>query len=151
MCYLVEKYGAQHETLYPRDDPQRRALINQRLYFDMGTLYQRFGDYYYPQIFEGAPANEENYGKIGEALAFLELFLTGNDGAAQYVAGGDCLSLADISIYATLTTFEVAGYDLAGYSNISAWYKRMGGSIPGAATNRTWAEAARPFFEKVKH
>ncbi|XP_035774395.1 glutathione S-transferase 1-like [Anopheles albimanus] len=150
MCYLVERYGAQHESLYPSNDPQRRAVINQRLYFDLGTLYQRFGDYYYPQIFEGAPAVEENYRKIGEALGFLELFLAG-EGGAQYVAGGDCLTLADISIYATLTTFEVAGYDFGSYSNVAAWYKRMAESIPGAATNRTWAEAARPFFEKVKH
>ncbi|XP_058060762.1 glutathione S-transferase 1-like [Anopheles bellator] len=150
MCYLVERYGQRstHGGLYPRDDPQRCAVVNQRLFFDMGTLYQRFGDYYYPQIFEGAPAVEADYKKIAEALGFLEAFL---DGGAQFVAGGDCLTLADISIYATLTTFEVAGYDFGDYSNVSRWYKRMAEAIPGAETNRSWAEAARPFFDKVKH
>ncbi|XP_050072029.1 glutathione S-transferase 1-like, partial [Anopheles maculipalpis] len=147
MCYLVEKYGSTtDESLYP-SDPQRRAIVNQRLYFDMGTLYQRFGDYYYPQIFEGAPANESNYAKIGEALAFLETFLEGE----QFVAKGKTISLADISVYATLTTFEVAGYDFSGYSNVVRWYKSVTACIPGADTNRTWAEAARPYFDKVKH
>ncbi|XP_049278267.1 glutathione S-transferase 1 isoform X2 [Anopheles funestus] len=147
MCYLVEKFGkSTHESLYP-SDPQRRAIVNQRLYFDMGTLYQRFGDYYYPQIFEGAPANESHFAKIGEALTFLNTFLEGE----QYVAKGNTISLADISIYATLTTFELAGYDFSSYGNVQRWYKSMAGCVPGAETNRSWAEAARPYFDKVKH
>jgi glutathione S-transferase len=40
MTYLVEKYG-KDDSLYPKD-PKTRAVVNQRLYFDMGTLYQRF-------------------------------------------------------------------------------------------------------------
>uniref|UniRef100_A0A182VPI9 glutathione transferase n=2 Tax=Anopheles merus TaxID=30066 RepID=A0A182VPI9_ANOME len=148
MCYLVEQYGkpCNNDSLYPTD-PQKRAIVNQRLYFDMGTLYQRFGDYYYPQIFEGAPANEANFAKIGEALAFLDTFLEGE----RFVAGGNGYSLADISLYATLTTFEVAGYDFSAYVNVLRWYKSMPELIPAAETNRNWAEAARPFFDKVKH
>nr|AAG17624.1 glutathione transferase [Anopheles cracens]AAG38504.1 glutathione transferase GST1-2 [Anopheles dirus] len=149
MCYLVEKYGKPIEAdrLLP-SDPQRRAIVNQRLYFDMGTLYQRFGDYYYPQIFEGAAASEANYAKIGEALTFLDTFLEGD---AKFVAGGDSFSLADISVYATLTTFEVAGHDFSAYGNVLRWYKSMAGTIPGADMNRSWAEAARPFFDRIKH
>ena len=44
MCYLVDKYG-KNDTLYPKD-PAQRALINQRLYFDLTTLHQRYGDLY---------------------------------------------------------------------------------------------------------
>ena len=40
LTYLVEKYG-KDDSLYPKD-PKARAVVNQRLYFDMGTLYQRF-------------------------------------------------------------------------------------------------------------
>ncbi|EAT47840.1 AAEL001061-PA [Aedes aegypti] len=147
MIYLVDRYakGEVGEKLYPKD-PQKRAVVNQRLYFDMGTLYQRFGDYYYPQIFEGAAANPENYRKIGEALEFLEVFLHDQ----QFVAGGNCLTLADLSVLATLTTFEVAGYDFSGYTSVYERYGRIQKVAPGADINREWAEAARPFFEKVK-
>ena len=47
--YLVNKYG-KDDTLYPKD-PKVRALVDQRLYFDMGVLYQRFGLVYVIQIF----------------------------------------------------------------------------------------------------
>lgn len=50
LTYLVEKYG-KDDSLYPKD-PKARAVVNQRLYFDMGTLYQRFGGELTFKIFE---------------------------------------------------------------------------------------------------
>nr|XP_023020999.1 glutathione S-transferase 1-like [Leptinotarsa decemlineata] len=44
MTYLQEQYG-KDDSLYPKD-PKKRALVDQRLYFDIGTLYSRFADYY---------------------------------------------------------------------------------------------------------
>lgn len=44
MTYFVNQYG-KDDTLYPKD-PKKRALVDQRLYFDIGTLYARFGDLY---------------------------------------------------------------------------------------------------------
>jgi len=40
MGYLVDQYG-KDDSLYPKD-PKKRAIVNQKLYFDCGTLYQRF-------------------------------------------------------------------------------------------------------------
>lgn len=37
--YLATTYG-KNDGLYPKD-PQKRALVDQRLYFDCGTLYPR--------------------------------------------------------------------------------------------------------------
>jgi glutathione S-transferase len=41
LIYLVEKYG-KNDKFYPRD-AKKRAIVNQRMYFDMGTLYKTFG------------------------------------------------------------------------------------------------------------
>lgn len=47
--YLADKYG-KNDTLYPKD-PKKRAIVNQRLFFDAGTLYQRFADAYVRVLF----------------------------------------------------------------------------------------------------
>lgn len=44
MTYLISAY-AKDDNLYPKDI-KIRALIDQRLQFDLGTLYQRMGDYF---------------------------------------------------------------------------------------------------------
>ena len=75
MVYLVEKYG-KTTSLYP-SEPKARALVNQRLYFDLGTLYQRFTDYYFPQIFAKQPANPDNFKKLEDAVGFFNTFLEG--------------------------------------------------------------------------
>lgn len=42
--YLVRKYG-KDDSLYPKD-VQKRALVDQRLYFDMGSFYDKFAKVY---------------------------------------------------------------------------------------------------------
>ena len=116
LTYLVEKYG-KTDSLFPKC-PKKRALINQRLYFDMGTLYASFAAYYYPQIFAKAPADPEAFKKIETAFDFLNTFLEGN----TYVAG-DSLTVADIALLATVSTFEVANFDISKYANVDKWYK----------------------------
>lgn len=82
MVYLVEKYG-KTASLYP-SDPKARAIVNQRMYFDMGTLYERLAAYYYPQIFAKAPANPENMKKLEEAVGYLNTFLEGQTYAVSF-------------------------------------------------------------------
>ena len=43
MMYLADQYG-KNDSLYPKD-VKKRAIVNQRLYFDMCNLYKSFMDY----------------------------------------------------------------------------------------------------------
>jgi glutathione S-transferase len=49
MTYLVSAYG-KDDKLYPKD-PRTRALVDHRLHFDLGTLYQRMTDYFVSFLF----------------------------------------------------------------------------------------------------
>lgn len=42
--YLVNQY-AKDDKLYPKD-PRERAVVDQRLYFDLGVFYASFANYY---------------------------------------------------------------------------------------------------------
>ncbi|TOF82151.1 hypothetical protein CGJ15_26245, partial [Vibrio parahaemolyticus] len=53
--YLATQYG-KDDSLYP-NNPKARCLVDARLYFDMGTLYQRWADYAYP-VFHGEKPEE---------------------------------------------------------------------------------------------
>ena len=46
MAYLVGQYCKDKENnLYPAD-PQKRAIVDRMLYFDIGTLYKSMVDYF---------------------------------------------------------------------------------------------------------
>ncbi|XP_060649079.1 glutathione S-transferase D4-like [Drosophila nasuta] len=123
LTYLIEKYG-KDDSLYPKD-PQKRALVNQRLYFDLGTLFKALADYYYP-LFYKKPLDAELFKKVEEALNFLDTFLDGK----QYVAG-DSHTVADIVILSTISSFKAFGLDISKYNNIVKWYERGTKRAPG--------------------
>ncbi|KAH8388420.1 hypothetical protein KR093_005984, partial [Drosophila rubida] len=128
LVYLVEKYG-KDDSLYPKD-PQQQAVINQRLYFDMGTLYKSFADYYYPQFLYNKPADPEAYKKIQDAFGFLNTFLEGQ----EYMAGSQ-LTIADISLLATVSTFTITDFKLSDYPNVERWYENAQKVTPGWEEN----------------
>ncbi|XP_073817740.1 glutathione S-transferase 4 [Musca autumnalis] len=142
MVYLVEKYGKQDDPLYP-SCPQKRALINQRLYFDMGTLYQSFANYFYPQFKENKPADPELLKKLEVAIEFLNTFLS----QTKYVAG-DNLTLADLAILATISTFEAVNIDFSKFENVTKWYALVKETAPGADENATGALEMKTLIPK---
>lgn len=47
--YLAEQH-ANDDSLYPKD-PKKRAVVNQMLYFDATTLWQRTINYYVSNVY----------------------------------------------------------------------------------------------------
>uniref|UniRef100_A0A1I8PRH8 Glutathione S-transferase 1-1 n=1 Tax=Stomoxys calcitrans TaxID=35570 RepID=A0A1I8PRH8_STOCA len=142
IVYLVEKYGKKDDPLYP-NCPKKRAVINQRLYFDLGTLYKSFAEYFYPKFFFKQPVEPEVYQKLETALEFLNVFLS----ESKYVAG-DTMTLADLAILATVSTMEVGNVDVSKYEHINRWYNVMKETAPGADENHAGVLAYRTFIEK---
>ncbi|KAF5287203.1 hypothetical protein FQA39_LY16022 [Lamprigera yunnana] len=116
--YLIQKYG-KDDSLYPKDI-KKRAVIDQRLYFANGVLYQRFAEYYYPVMMGTAEPDPEKYKKMQESFEFMESFLDGH----QYIAG-DTLSVADYAISTIVSTFLVAKFDLSSYKHVTKWYNKV--------------------------
>ncbi|KAK5643407.1 hypothetical protein RI129_007252 [Pyrocoelia pectoralis] len=122
--YLVQTY-AKDDSLYPKDT-KKRSVVDQRLYFNLGVLGQRFVDYYYPIWMGIGTPDQEKFKKIQDCFEILNTFLEGK----EYVAG-DALTLADFAISATIATYDVAKFDRSAYNNVTRWYKKLQSSVPG--------------------
>lgn len=122
--YLAQQYG-KDDSLYPKD-PKKRALVDARLYFDIGTLAQRFGEYFYPVLFAGASFDPAKRTRLEEAYEFLDKFLEG-----QTWVAGDSLTIADIAIVASVSTAEAAGIEISKYPNVTRWFGKAKSAIPG--------------------
>ncbi|CAL4124569.1 unnamed protein product [Meganyctiphanes norvegica] len=140
--YLASQYG-KDDSLYP-NDPKKRAIVDRFLYFDMGTLYHRFGEYVYPVVFRGQEKPEpEKLEKAMEALGWMDSWLEGK----SYITG-DNVTVADHSLVATVSTIVAAGIDISKFSNIVAWFelcKKLPGydevNAPGAEEFGTMVKA----------
>jgi len=124
-AYLANKYGA-NSTVYPTD-PEARAIVDQRMYFDMGAFYKAVGDCVYPVMFGGPAPGEKEKDKLKEVLGWVDGFVKDD----KFAAGGDSLTLADICLLATYTTLKATGMmDLSEYKNAEAWEAKMIKLIP---------------------
>ncbi|BFF92707.1 glutathione S-transferase 1-1-like [Drosophila madeirensis] len=141
LIYLVEKYGKEDDSLYPAD-AQKRAVINQRLYFDMGTLFQSFIKAIYPQIRTKKPAPPEEMEKVDKAFELLNTFLEED----EFVAGSS-LTVADIAILATVSTFEIVDFDFSKYPNVAKWYENAKEVTPGWEQNWEGVLFIKKFME----
>lgn len=129
LIYLAEKYDKSGQ-LYPKV-PKTKAIINQRLYFDMGVFFKSFMDYYRPILMFNLPADPEKFKEVQNAFEMLDTFLT----SKPYVADTDTYTIADISLVSTMTNFESAGFDYSNYPNVAKWYANCKQVIPGYEQN----------------
>ncbi|KAH8306481.1 hypothetical protein KR018_012666, partial [Drosophila ironensis] len=133
LVYLAEKYG-KDESLYPKD-PQQRAVINQRLYFDMGNMYGALAKTYFKVFHTGKEGGEEDFKEIPKTFGFLNAFLEGQD----YVAGNQ-LTIADFAILSTASTYVCLGFDISKYPNVDKWYAKVQKEVGGFQENLEGAQ-----------
>jgi glutathione S-transferase len=127
MTYLANQY-APNSSLYPKD-AKKRAVIDRVLQFDQATLYYSFGDYIArPVIRQGKGLKDldpEKEKKVREALKLLDDSLANQ----KYVAGNE-LTLADLSVLASMTVFDGFNYDYSEFKNITEWNNRLKSELP---------------------
>lgn len=123
--YLANSYE-KGDKLYPKD-PKARALVDQRLQFCAGTLYPRIRAICFPVLFLGEIEVEESKkSSLEEAIGFLDIFLDEND-----FVTGNTLTIADISIAASLSSIIAVGWDVTAYANVAKWFAKCTLEIPG--------------------
>ncbi|KAJ4433656.1 hypothetical protein ANN_15966 [Periplaneta americana] len=111
--YLVDQY-AKDDSLYPKE-PKKKALVNQRLFFEAGTMDKAFVEY-----FRGKAA------KLFDAFDILDKLLEGNKWLA-----GEKKTIADFSMVSSVASIEVAGFDIGKYPNVVDWYQNIQTTFPG--------------------
>ncbi|KRT84952.1 Glutathione S-transferase [Oryctes borbonicus] len=125
--YLVEKYG-QDDTLYPKDIVTR-ALINQRLFFDEGTVFSVLYETMRYTVVRNVGEEkhripELNKVKAKVAYEFLEAFLE----SGAWVAGGTAPTIADLHLATTVTTLDVLiPFEQNKHPNILRWLEKCRG------------------------
>lgn len=90
--------------------------------------------------------------KCEDALDMLNILL---DGEHKYSVGNS-LTLADIVLVTTVSTYDLLRFDLSKYSNVSKWYKLCKETIPGyqeinvagIEVFKRWLDNANYFSEK---
>ncbi|XP_017041070.1 glutathione S-transferase D1-like [Drosophila ficusphila] len=141
LIYLVEKYDKDN-TLYPKD-LKERAVVNHRLFFDLGTLNQSYVYYYYPQLFEEVkrPADPVHLKRIEAAFEMFNTLLEG-----QLYAALNRLTVADIALLATVSNFEITEYDFKKYANVVRWYENAKKVVPGWEENWEGCEIYKKLY-----
>jgi len=131
MTYLINKYKPNH-PLYPTD-PAKRAMIDARLYFNIGTFYSKFGDCVYP-----VALGMTEDGKIQDMFreAFKEVLVWVDQMTAGGFVLGDSITLADLDFMSTMSSLEACDFmDLTPYKNLTAWSAKMKKTLPKYAEN----------------
>jgi len=124
--YIATKYK-KDGSLYP-EDAETRAVVDQRLYFDMGVFYKAAGDVMYHTMgFSANAPGEKEHNRVKEVLGWCNGWVAGG----KFMAGTDTITLADLAMIATYTTMEATGaFELEKYSDLSAWAAKVKALVP---------------------
>lgn len=124
-AYLVDKYG-KDDAIYPKD-LFTRARVNQRLFFEAGSLFPKIRAATYSIIFQGGslPSQEvvDDFHKTFETLE--------NTLQTSLYLVGDNWTIADVSVAnSILVSATYAPLDADKYPKTVAWLERVDKNIP---------------------
>ncbi|XP_068143677.1 glutathione S-transferase 1 [Drosophila tropicalis] len=125
ITYLVDKYGKSDLELYPKD-AVKRAVVNQRLYFDATVLFASLAAVSGPFWRSGVTVvPQEKLDAVQEALRLTEVLLSDT-----HIAG-NTLTLADFSAATMVTSLPaVVDIDSVKYPKVLAWLERIKQEVP---------------------
>lgn len=118
--YLATVYD-KTDSLHPKD-PFLRAKLDQRIHFEDGVLFQKFAAVVRP-VFHGKETefDSDAVKQLYAAIDLLEIFLKDD---LYFV--GNCLTIADLCILATLTTINnYFPLDKVRHPKLIIWMKGM--------------------------
>ncbi|CAB3369874.1 Hypothetical predicted protein [Cloeon dipterum] len=140
MQYICDKYAPDNQ-LYPKD-PQKRALVNHRLVFNISTLYKFLIEYTFGPVFVGYPRTEEHKKKAENALSVFETY---QKRLGTKYAAGDNLTIADLSLVTGIFCLEAIDFDISAYPTVASWYNNFKKEQPDL-----WA-ISKPAMDELHH
>uniref|UniRef100_A0A7G3ADA8 glutathione transferase n=1 Tax=Lutzomyia longipalpis TaxID=7200 RepID=A0A7G3ADA8_LUTLO len=139
--YLVSA-KAPGSPLYPAD-PKKRAVVDARLYLDAYLQASARIIFYSIHTLGQKTISHDKKIRFYQLLESMETILEGQ----EYVAGNE-VTLADLALLASISTFIYAGVPMSKYKNILAWYKRCE-NLPGYQENDQVAKAYGDFLKNL--
>ncbi|XP_017142246.1 uncharacterized protein LOC108155740 isoform X1 [Drosophila miranda] len=118
MQYLCEKYAPPNCTLYPQS-VIHRALVNQRLCFNMGFYYAPISAHSMAPIFFDYERTPMSLKKVQNALEVFETYL---ERLGSKYAAGDDVTIADFALISATICLEAIDFDLSPYPLVNKWY-----------------------------
>ncbi|KAL6260244.1 hypothetical protein P5V15_007778 [Pogonomyrmex californicus] len=141
MIYLVSKY-AKNDSLYPKN-PKERAMVDQMMYFDAGSLYANLIRCFIPVVRGLANSiNEADLVRVEKSFEVLNAFLDG-----KAFAAGDNLTIADFTISTTICTILCFDFDISRYDNVAAYYDRCKETLERFGFEEVHAMGVKTFTE----
>lgn len=118
MAYLVDTY-APGNAVYPRD-VKKRAVIDRILFTDIDVISKSVHAFLMPQLREGKPADREKSAEVEKALDYLENVLQTD----KFLTGTE-VTIADISIMASLSMLELKDWEFQRWPKVDSWRGKM--------------------------
>ncbi|KAH8376365.1 hypothetical protein KR200_008896 [Drosophila serrata] len=125
MQYLCDKY-APDSSLYPQD-ANLRAVINQRLCFNMGFYYAPISSHSMAPIFFDYERTPMTLRKVQNALEVFETYL---QRLGTKYAAGDNVTIADFALVSATLCLEAIHFDLTQYPLVARWYATFKEEFP---------------------